>query len=164
MYLAAVTLALCASYFVILEIYALFFNGAWMKPPASCVRSVGAIFVLVLAGYAVALVIPDLELGNRFLHSVVGGLLTFMICFLAVRDGGFRITRFQFVVMSALIVTALGVLNEHLEFFLQTYVRVLFYSNPNDTWLDLISNSLGIIAGAIIFTPWLYKAKTSQQN
>lgn len=165
MYLTAVILTLCASYFVILELFSLFFDARAIRPTGSkAIRSVAIIFIIALFGYAVALYIPDLEWGNRVLHGFVGGFLTFLICFLAAKDGGFKISRLQFFIFSALVVTALGVLNEHVELFLQTYVRLLFYSNPNDTWLDLISNTVGILIAAVCFVPFLNRATTSPQK
>ncbi len=164
MYLTAVILILCASYFVILELFSIFFDGKTVRPGPKAIRSVAIIFVLALLGYAVALYIPDLEWGNRVLHGFVGGFLTFLICFLAATDGAFRISRFQFFIFSALLVTSLGVLNEHIELFLQTYIRLLFYSNPNDTWLDLISNTVGILLAGACLVPFLNKATTSPQK
>lgn len=164
MYLAAVTVSLCASYFVLLELFSLFFNGKLIRVSTKALRSVLIIFVLTVVGYTITFLIPDLELGNRILHGFVGGFLTFLICFLVVRDGGFNITKFQFFIFSLLVVTALGVLNEHVEYFLQTYVRLLFYSNPKDTWLDLLSNTVGILLSAACLVPFVNRASTSPQK
>lgn len=71
------------------------------------------------------------------------------------KDSTLSISRFQFLTLSMLLVTAMGVGNEILEFFLQNYFYLISSQNPLDTWLDLISNTLGIITGALIFTPFL---------
>lgn len=164
MYLVAVTVSLCASYFVLLELFSLFFTGHLTRVRLAAVRSVLIILVLTILGYTVTFMIPDLEWGNRVLHGFVGGYLTFLICFLVTKDGGFKITKFQFFVFSLLVVIALGVLNEHVEFFLQTYVRVIFYSNPNDTWLDLLSNTVGILLSGVCLVPFVNRASTGQQK
>lgn len=76
-----------------------------------------------------------------------------IICFLVVRDSGLKIGRFQFFVFSAMIVTALGVGNEILEYYAQTYFGIIAAATVDDTWLDLISNTVGICAAALLLIP-----------
>lgn len=154
-YLVAIALGLCVAYFLIFKVFSVFFgeNNAGISGKAA--SSLAIIIIFAWLGYTVTFLIPDLETGNRVLHLFVGGFLGTLICFLVARDGGFRISRLQFFIMSLLIVTALGAFNEHIEYFLQTYVRYLFYSNPKDTWLDLLSNTTGILIGNACLLPFL---------
>ena len=92
------------------------------------------------------------DLSNRLLHALTGGFVSFFICFLVVKNANFRITRFQFFIFSFLVVTALGVANEILEFALQNYAEISITQTVNDTWLDLISNTLGSFLAASIFS------------
>lgn len=110
-----------------------------------------AMFVSI-AALLLSLAIPDIALSNRFLHAFGGGFVPFLICFLAARDSKVKINKFQFLVFSFLIVTAFGVANEILEFFLQHYTYLIFAYTIDDTWLDLISNTVGAGFGAICFT------------
>jgi len=149
------TFGLCVAYYVIFKIFTVFFSAEKARISIASIRSVVIILVISVLGYIITFKITDLELGNRVLHIVVGGFLVTLICFLVVKDGGFQINKLQFFIFSLFVVTAFGVFNEHIEYFLQTYVRVLFYSNPRDTWLDLLSNSIGIISANIILLPFI---------
>jgi hypothetical protein len=121
--------------------------------------SVGVIVALSFFGYFVAFAIQDQELSNRFLHAFGGGFLGFLTCFLAAKDSSVVINKFQFFIFSVLIVIALGVANEILEFLLQNYVGIVFATSVNDTWLDLISNTIGIFIASAIFIPLVRNKK-----
>ena len=83
--------------------------------------------------------------------------MSFFICFRVVRDSRLLISKFQFFVFSVLVVTAMGVGNEIVEFVLQNYMPLVFSVDINDTWLDLISNGLGMLLGAALFTFLVYR-------
>ncbi len=155
MYLIAITVGLCVAYFILLFLFWFFFENKKAEIPKNSFRSIILIILLSLAGYVVVLNIPDLELGNRFLHAFGGGFLAFMVCFLVVKDSTLPITKFQFFVFSALIVTALGVSNELLEFFLQHYFGLISSASTTDTWLDLLSNTVGSIIASTCFVPFI---------
>ena len=155
MYLLSITAGLVAAYLILFAFFPYFFTGTVVRLPKRSFVSVALIVVLSICGYAVVLHTRDLELGNRILHAFGGGFIAFMICFLAVKDAKVQLTRFQFCVMAALIVTGLGVANEILEFFLQHWTAFVFMRSNDDTWLDLLSNTVGIIIGAAAFVPFI---------
>lgn len=162
MYLLALTLGLCLVYFILFFLFPYFFNGTLPNITSRALRSVVIILIASGLSFVIAGMIPDRELGNRVLHGLGGGWVAFLICFLAVKDSRLSITGFQFFILSALIVTALGVGNEILEFFVQQYfsfIHFVFSVGPLDTWLDLISNTVGILVGAVCFVPFINRKK-----
>lgn len=84
-----------------------------------------------------------------------------LVCFLAIKNLQFGISKFQFILVSALTATAFGVGNELLEFFLENYFGLIANVSMNDTWLDLLSNTAGIIFALLVLTP-LYKQRGSE--
>ena len=153
MYLAALAGLLCLSYVALSYGLPWFFEGgrARLGPPAW--RSLLTIALFALGAFLVSFHIHDKQLANRFLHVFGGGVAGFLVCFLAARDSALLIGRARFFIVAALVVTAMGVGNELLEFFLQEYTPLLFSSTPIDTWLDLASNTVGIALAALILTP-----------
>ncbi len=156
MYVFIVALGLCVMYFVFSYCLARFFQ--WENPKFTMrqsVRSLGLIFLLASIVFIAMNIVEDRQIANRIEHAFGGGFLAFMVCYLVARDMARPITRFQFFVLSFLVVTALGVANEILEFFAQEYFGVVLAKNLNDTWLDLISNTIGAFIGAAAFVPLL---------
>jgi glycopeptide antibiotics resistance protein len=90
-----------------------------------------------------------------------GGFLSLLICFLATRNSKTSLSKFQFFIISSLIVSTMGVANEIIEFLLQNYTNLdfTFAQTINDTWLDLISNTIGALLGAILLTPFVRSRK-----
>lgn len=160
MYLFLIALALCGAYGALFFFFPLFFRGAASPLNRRALHSVAYIAVAVSLIFVVSLSVPDRELGNRILHAFGGGFLSFMICFLAVRDSGLKITRFQFFVFSLFIVTFLGVTNEITEFFLQNYLGFHFADTINDTWLDLLSNTVGALIASVCFVPFIKSSRS----
>jgi hypothetical protein len=144
-----------ATYFVLLFFYPLFFQQPLRQVGVRSLRSVALILVVFAAAWIVSSSLPDLSWGNRILHIFGGGFLAFLICFLGVRDSKVRIHRFQFIIISILIVETLGVGNELLEFVLQDVFHFTLATSINDTWLDLASNTVGALLGAAIFMPFM---------
>ncbi|HEY4523134.1 MAG TPA: hypothetical protein VJK73_02050, partial [Candidatus Paceibacterota bacterium] len=68
------------------------------------------------------------------------------------RDIGLSIGRLRFLVVATLIVTTIGVANEHVELALQSFAHLRFAASVSDTWLDLASNTAGIVLAAALFT------------
>jgi len=110
-------------------------------------------FILItlssVAVFSIVFLIRDPELANRFQHAIAGGFLTMLISYLAFKDSQVEINKLQIILLSALVVTFLGVLNEILEFIIQINTNLVFADNLNDTWLDLTSNFFGIMLGSI---------------
>lgn len=161
MYLLALTLGMCFSYFILLYLFFAFFKNEQPLFRRESLYSVVLIAFFSILTFIASVIIPDRQLANRFLHAIGGGFLSFLICFLVVRDSKLRLSRFQFFIFSALVVTAMGVANEVLEFFLQNYFHFTFSKTINDTWLDLLSNSVGILIAALLFTPFVGRKKGS---
>ncbi len=143
------------SYFALLFLFPYFFEGRKFSIGSSkkSLRSVGIILSLVLVFFVFMYNIPDPIISNRVEHALCGGFLAFVICFLAARDSKVRINKFQFFLFSALLVTALGVGNEIAEFIVQNTTSLVMSSYINDTWLDLISNTTGLLVAAAFLTP-----------
>ncbi len=158
-YLLIIGIGMCISYVVIAEVYWLFFVGSLAPLRRRSLLSIVLIFLFCAAAFTVSLMIPDKEFGNRVLHALGGGFVAFFVCFRAVRDTRLPITRFQFFILGALTVTAMGVGNELLELLLQTTLGFFFSQNPYDTWLDLLSNTVGILVAAAVMVPFVPKKK-----
>lgn len=129
-----------------------FFAGALSRFGLASLRSISILAVSIIAVFAIALSIPDAELGNRFQHAVGGGVLGVVLCYLVFRDQRIRATRFQFFVWSVLVVLALGIANELLEYVVQANTSMTFAHDIYDTWRDLASNSVGIALAAPVAT------------
>jgi len=157
MYLVLVTLGLCVAYVGLLFLFPMFFEQTRASVTKKSFHSIAIIVLGSLAGYAVALSIPNLEIGNRVLHGFGGGFMGFLVCYLAAKDSGLQVNRVQFFLLSALVVTALGVGNELLELFLHYVVGFVFAKSPNDTGLDLLSNTVGILIAAACLVPRIGK-------
>jgi hypothetical protein len=159
MYLTVIALGLVVCYFLLRFLFPFMFGGE-IKPltPRSC-YSIVLIFVLSLIVNFAVRYIPNVEIGNRILHAVGGGFLTFLLCFLVVKDGEYRLGRVRFFVFSFLLVVFLGVVNEHVEFILQHFFGYLAANSVLDTWLDLISNSVGTLLASICFVPFINSEK-----
>lgn len=180
MFLIAITVGLCMAYFAIRVLFGVFFgiklsrpsnSSAGRKAMVRALRSICLIFAFSVIGYVIALNIPDAETGNRILHGFGGGFMAFFVCFLAAKDlradaisrglGGGVVgpNRFQFFVLSVLLVAALGIGNEIMEFLFQNHTKLIFAVGVNDTWLDLISNLIGSVIAAICFVPFFNTKK-----
>lgn len=146
----------CLTYIVMLFLFGKFFEQKVKLSKRSIIYII-LVFLLSLVSFQITYSIHDIEIGNRVLHFLGGGVLASFLCFLVVIDGKIKISPFQFFVFSFLVVLSLGVFNEILEFFLERYFHAVFAINPRDTWLDLLSNTLGAFVGGVIFTTILIK-------
>lgn len=148
MYLAFLFVALSLAYFPVAWLLTIFFeNRRPVFAVREALRSIGMIAVVAATAIGASMIIPDLELGNRILHALGGGFLVVFICARAARDMHLHIRPLQFVIFATLVATALGVGNELAEFALQYSGLRVFARSVDDTWLDLASNTVGIIAG-----------------
>ena len=78
-----------------------------------------------------------------------------LVAFLAVRDSRMPLTTFQFLAMSILLATALGVVNELVEFASQATGIMVAADDLFDTWEDLASNTIGSVLAAGMLAPFL---------
>jgi hypothetical protein len=152
-YLAFLAVSFMLTYAVLFALFPLFFTSRLPRPTGRSLLSLALILAGLLAVIIIVTSIEDRTFANRVLHALGGGFLSFFVCYRVVSDTRLAIGRFQFLVFSGLVVTALGVGNEILEFFFAIYLRVNFEANGFDTWLDLISNAVGTAAGALVFVP-----------
>lgn len=102
--------------------------------------------------FALYLFIPSEFWGNRIQHAIGGGMLAFFMFWLVIRDTQTHLTRLQFFTLGFLVVTALGVANELLEFVAQHYTSIIFAGSIYDTWWDLLSNTAGACVGGLLFS------------
>lgn len=142
-------------------LFPFFFINQTVRVTSKSFVSLLTIFILSILGYVVAFSIPDPEFGNRILHGFGGGFMGLLVCFLVIKDTKLQLGKFQFVIFSLLVVAALGVANEILEFFLQNYLGRIFAQSVNDTWYDLTSNLIGSLIAALLFVPFIDKEHAS---
>ena len=159
MYLLALTFGLGISYFLLLFLFSFFFENKKPRITKKSFYFVSLLCFLSFVGYNIAFSIHNPALSNRFLHAFGGGFLAFLTCFLAVKENGLSIGKFCFFIFSALIVTAMGVANEIIEYFFQNYtdLGLIFAVSINDTWLDLLSNTVGMLIASICFVPFVHE-------
>ena len=156
-----IAFGLCLAYLGLYFGLGPFFNQPQARLSIRSIPSLVSIIVFSLLTISIGLSISDLTLGNRVVHALGGGFISIFVCFLATRDSQVKINRFQFFVFSFMFVTTLGVVNEIMEFFLQYYFAkydLFFATTINDTWLDLLSNTVGILVASIIFVPFVKKS------
>lgn len=147
-------IAYCLLYFGLIYLFPVFFVGTWPANRRQTLLSLVLIIIVTFIIFSINAKIQDPLLENRFQHALGGGFLGFFVCFLAWRSSSVTINRFQFFFFSFLFVIMLGVANEILEYFLQNYTSLHFASTVNDTWLDLLSNVIGILIASVVFLPF----------
>lgn len=161
LYLFFIAVALGMSYFLLSFIFSKFFSQPLADKSLKKIYPVASIVILSIIISASTLEMPT-GLDNRLLHAFGGGLMVVLVCFLATKNLQSGISRFQFAVISTLTATAFGVANELLEFFLQSYFSLVANTGLNDTWLDLTSNTVGIMIAIILV--WCGECIVSWKN
>lgn len=157
LYLFTITFGLCVSYLILFFLFPYFFNTIQTKLSWKSLLSISIVCLVSFISCYISLSIDDKEIGNRILHIFGGGFTAFLACFLAAKDSKVQLKKFQFFIFSFLIVIALGVLNEVVEFLLQYYFDIISAQTAIDTWLDLTSNIAGIILASICFVPFVFR-------
>jgi hypothetical protein len=152
-FLGLLSILFCVTYLLLFYLFPIFFNQPTSTPTVRSLKYILIIISLRIITHFISFSIPNEALGNRFLHGFGGGFLVIVMCFLIVRDTKVQISRFQFFLFAFLIATALGVANEILEFALQNTTSFIFAPTINDTWLDLVSNTVGALLGLCVFFP-----------
>ena len=151
MYHALLVVGLCVAYAIFAYFFAWFFKAG---PVRLSMRSAVLVALAAVIGNALSTTVPDWQLANRVLHIFAGGVPAYLACILAARDAGVAAGRVRVILASALLVTALGAANEHVELALQYYWQVRFAAGPLDTWFDLVSNTTGLVLAAIALWPF----------
>jgi len=153
-YMIFIALVMCVTYFILLDLFPRFFARKITLPRKSPFFSLICIILFSALAFGASLLIQDIELANRVLHAFGGGFLGFLACFLAARDSRVDINKFQLFVFSVLIVLALGTANELLELILQNCFGFVSAPSTDDTWLDLASNTIGIMLASLCLVPF----------
>ena len=109
---------------------------------------------IILAFVLLVLIFANLVMGgefvNRIQHAFAGGFAAYMTYLFALKDSKTNLPFFKTAIFGFLLVTTLGVLNELAEFFAQHFTNLTFATTIEDTWLDLVSNTFGIILAIIL--------------
>lgn len=159
LYLLLIALGMCVLYVVFLRAIPLFFNEHRTIRDHISLWSIAQILLLYTIVVALVFSIRDIELGNRLLHSIGGGFAMFMVCYLSIRDSRLAIGPIRFFFFSLLVVTSLGVVNELAEFLIEQFVEFEFARGAYDTWLDLLSNTVGLLLAASLFVPLFWRGQ-----
>lgn len=112
--------------------------------------SVCLVGITSLSFASLSVLFPESALGNRIQHAVGGGALVVLIVLLVVSESGWRLTRLQFFILAVLSASTLGVAYELLEFLGEIVTPIVFQTAQYDTWLDLLSNSVGAVGAALV--------------
>lgn len=134
-----------------------FLTNAWPKLTLRSLQPLVSIFIFFAVVWAIVCIIPDADFANRVLHAVGGGSLIVLTAFFALRTSGTRVNRFQFFVIGIAVAAVFGVANEIMEFFLQNYFGMFMAGSINDTWLDLMSNTVGSLLAIACLAPFVKK-------
>lgn len=118
--------------------------------PRVSIHSLVSIFILSLALSSFSMVFPEWEFGNRLQHALGGGALVVFLLYRALRDTHIALRPLQFIVLGVLVASTLGVGYELLEFLGEVSTPLSFQTNSYDTWLDLLSNTVGALGAASI--------------
>lgn len=153
LYLSLLTMLFAATYVVLFFFFPKFFAQPAQKLQRKSIHSIISIIAIGILVFFISYAIPDPALGNRFLHAIGGGFLAMLICFLAAWDSRVSLSRFQLISISFLISTFLGVGNEIAEFALQSITGFPFTDSLTDTWLDLLSNTVGALLASVSLLP-----------
>ncbi len=159
MYALFLIISFCVTYIILLFLFPAFFGHKREPMTKKSLLSLSCIILFSLISYKIAYSIENKEVGNRILHGLGGGVLALLVCFFVVKDSKIPITRFQFFFLGFLLVTALGVANEIMEFILQHYFNISFARTSTDTWLDLVSNTVGALVASSLVLPFIKKPK-----
>jgi hypothetical protein len=158
-YLFTMSVVITFSYFPIALFLHFFFNSKPRFNPHKYIVSCTALLVFSLTTYMVSIMVPNFEMGNRIIHTFGGGFLVYMACFFAAKDTHLAANKLKFAVLCFMLVMTLGVFNEIVEYVLQNYFNFTAAPHINDTWLDLISNTVGCLIAIGCFTPFLNRVK-----
>ncbi len=160
MYLLGLSVIYCAAYLMLFFGISFFFTNHLPKLNLDSLKSVTFILLFYFGVLVMSSLISDPEWSNRTLHTFGGGFLIVLVTFFAIKDSGTKINVFQFIIIGISIAALFGIANEIFEFILQNYFGFIFADSINDTWLDLISNSIGSILASVFIVPFKKSLKT----
>ena len=149
MYLLGLSFIYCVAYLVLFFGISLFFTNSLPRLKYCSIISIGLIIAFYFSVLISSSLISDLEWSNRILHTFGGGFLIVLVTFLAIKDSKTKINAIQFFIVGISVAALFGVANEIFEFILQNRFGFMFANSINDTWLDLISNTIGSILASL---------------
>ena len=133
--------------------FTLFFEKASTPQARKAFHSLTFVVVMLAVAFFISHLITDFWWSNRIQHALGGGATVFFLCWRIVGDAELRISKMQTFIFCFLIVTALGVGNELVEYVMQHWSVFVFAQTVDDTWLDLWSNAIGaLISGVFLVT------------
>ncbi|MBV9829449.1 MAG: hypothetical protein JO001_27840 [Alphaproteobacteria bacterium] len=139
------------SYFAIFVLFTAFFDKVRMAQFAAAIRTIPITILFLAITFVLVYLIPDQWWGNRVQHVMGGGITASFMCRRIIRDAELKLNRFRILIFCSLTVTALGVANELAESVLQASTGIILSPTTVDTWLDLWSNTIGIIIASFLF-------------
>ncbi len=142
-------IAYTLSYLFLTYIWQYFFKAKNAKLHHPKTSSALIIILFGALSFLIVKIIPDTELANRFQHAIAGAFLGMMFSYLSFKDSKVSLDKLSLFILSAFLVSFLGVLNEIFEFLMQISTNLTFADSDYDTWLDLSSNLFGIILGSV---------------
>ena len=155
MYLLGLSIIYCIVYLILFFGISFFFTNCLAKPKLRSIGSIGLILLFYFSVLVISGLISDPEWSNRILHTFGGGFLIVLVTFLVIRDSNTRINAFQFIVTGLSVAALVGIANEIFEFILQNQFGFMFANSINETWFDLISNTVGSIIASLLIVPFV---------
>jgi hypothetical protein len=157
MYLIGLSIAYCIAYLALFFGISFFFNNRFSRLGIRSVRSIVLIVLLYFGALVASGLVSDPDWSNRILHTFGGGFLIVVAAAMAAVDSGIKLKAFQFIVVALSVGALFGVVNEIVEYILQTHFGFVFTSSVSDTWLDLISNTIGSALAGVLLAPFVKK-------
>ena len=96
---------------------------------------------------------------NFFQHAVGGGLACGLVCIVLLQAFSLHLSKFSLLVIIIAAVSTLGVMNELLEFVLQSTTPLMFSFDNADTWRDLAANTAGALLAWAVSLAIYYSQK-----
>ncbi len=131
----------------------LFFEGEFRRVynTKKILQSLVVVFILSFALSSLTVFFPTSFWADRIQHAIGGAGVLMLTWYLALKAASISVSRPTFFVLGFLIVTTLGVGYELLEFLGEMTTSFVFQTSQYDTWLDLLSNTVGaLVSGAIL--------------
>lgn len=97
--------------------------------------------------WEVGLLLPSVDINSQtdtFLQHFMGGIASGILFYFVIKAYGLRLNKWwQKPVLLYFLVCGLGVANELLELFMDQTGLIIDLVHRNDTWWDLLANTLG---------------------
>jgi hypothetical protein len=118
LYIIALTLGFGLAYPLLAYFFQYFFGGDVARPRLSP-RHLIITFSFLVIVLGLVFLIPDAAFANRIQHAFGGGFVIMMLSYFSLQATRVQIRRFQFFVLSLMIASCFGIVNELLESIMQ---------------------------------------------